>query len=406
MVKENAKLYTCISFVVIFLGSMQSFYFSGIELSILTIFSMIIISTSSFFSFTLKQDLLVIWVVVLSNLLLFLFILSFIDIHSIKSAFGILISSLSSLMLITVFINRSTDLVRGIEITLQIHAAFIFAQAIWFISSGNYLDFLVNITGEEQRYISNKGIFIGGIRIPRFTGLFNEPGTYANYISALTAVLFSIQRKLTTTIYLSLASIFLTASLFGYVFVALLVIIFSLSQINSIKKFAINLILYSIFGILFLYYYLESILIRFNSDYSGLEFRSDMIELLINRDAMDIFIGAGTIADLLPDWIVVNDIGLIYYTLFSFGFAGLVFMIIIFIPIARTYNWVTIAIFGLLLLSKIKLTYPMFWYCWAILCISNIKLNTKATSTHRKHSDQKIAHSPNTQEHSNGEITP
>src|SRR5690606_32364124 len=82
--------------------------------------------------------------------------------------------------------------VKPISIVLIIHLMFWYLQFVIWLLSGNYLDFLEPITGESQRYLSLKGLTFGGSRMPRFTGLYSEPGTYSTYIFLLLVVQYKL----------------------------------------------------------------------------------------------------------------------------------------------------------------------------------------------------------------------
>lgn len=206
----------------------------------------------------------------------------------------------------------------------------------------------------------------------RFGGLFNEPGTYANYISPLIALFATLNgkaRKIHPVVALGLLSVVLTFSVFGLVF-SLFILAFVLR--NKLIFFIPILLPIAVYVV---YPYLEYRFVDFSAGGgdSGLGFRSELIkngiEFLLS-DPLFLLVGSGALqAEMKFDVDgAVNDIGLVLYLVFLSGFVAAAFFVgLLSLAVFRNVSvFCAVVIVGL---SKISIFAPFF-----ILIISLIFL--------------------------------
>lgn len=166
----------------------------------------------------------------------------------------------------------------------------------------------------------------------RPTGLFNEPGTYSTWmmliyiIYKLNLVRLGENKKQLLFDILFTLSVFLTFSIFGFIFLAIYLLS---SASNNLKKSYKYLILFSAIYIFYLY-----INARFSSNIiyardTSIDFRQMAIILYYNNlDLINIFFGLGVFNDFFLNYnIVGKDLGFLFSALTSTGLIGLILLI-------------------------------------------------------------------------------
>lgn len=101
------------------------------------------------------------------------------------------------------------EFVTSLILVLHLNAAVIIAQALLFYAFHHMVDFHKLLFGSESRFVEDY------LNIARFSGIHVEPGTYANYIACLMAILMlssEFNKKVFWTASIALVSIFLTNS--------------------------------------------------------------------------------------------------------------------------------------------------------------------------------------------------
>ncbi len=225
------------------------------------------------------------------------------------------------------------------------------------------------------------------IRIKRFTGLFNEPGTYSCIISILICSLM-VQKKLSNihwlVILVSTFTLILSASLRGILFFIIIIsfLIFferkNLLQIIRKNKLIFSLILLTFFY--FLYFYLFNYLVARFKPLFLTEYEIILRNLHYNRSNLNFYLEANLIyKDLISKDIffllfgygygnesfsynaskIYNDTGLYLYLLSR---SGILFLLIFCLFIIRkiknkAYAFMCLVIFGL---SKLSFFNPIF----------------------------------------------
>lgn len=127
----------------------------------------------------------------------------------------------------TITLLRRVPLESLVRAFLVAHLAAFFLQAIVVYTTSYTLDYLAPITGEPQRM--RGGAFalpVIGL-LPRPTGLFVEPGTYATFIAPLVALFerwYDDSNVNRWVFWLGLLSLVLSLSVFGIVFAAIILL--------------------------------------------------------------------------------------------------------------------------------------------------------------------------------------
>lgn len=132
--------------------------------------------------------------------------------------------SITALLVVpAVFKYRTEALIASLRFAVFVHSAFIFSQFAIFLFAGVYFDPLDYLGMMHQVVLSRKGISLGGIIVPRFSGLFNEPGTYSTILCALVGATFALTRRIDKLMLFSVASTFLSVSLGGMITATVLI---------------------------------------------------------------------------------------------------------------------------------------------------------------------------------------
>lgn len=198
---------------IIFLLTLQSYYFYEIHMSPFPLLSFFLLFISQQ---KIKFDKSIFF---LSTLFLSLFLLSIIigmiqklDVIYINSIFGILLGPIFLLILIH-FIKKigKTNYSKILSTVLALHLLFFFFQFFSFFIFNFKIDYLKFITGEESRFNGYGAIS----DLIRCTGLFNEPATYSYFIFSLVYIRFLCNKNLSLIDHIGLFSILLTFSFSG-----------------------------------------------------------------------------------------------------------------------------------------------------------------------------------------------
>jgi len=230
------------------------------------------------------------------------------------------------------FIQYSYASNRAIYFALSLNLFFFYLQFFCYVIFGIYIDYLEIITGEVQRAFGSTydlGFYLINFRP---TGLFNEPGTYSTWmmliyiIYKLNLVRLGENKKQLLFDILFTLSVFLTFSIFGFIFLAIYLLS---SASNNLKKSYKYLILFSAIYIFYLY-----INARFSSNIiyardTSIDFRQMAIILYYNNlDLINIFFGLGVFNDFFLNYnIVGKDLGFLFSALTSTGLIGLILLI-------------------------------------------------------------------------------
>lgn len=261
-----------------------------------------------------------------------------------------------------------------IKNVLTIHILFLVIQLFYFyFVSGEFLDYLKPFTGEAQRALGGS-YTIGGSKLIRATGLFNEPGTYSTFVFILYLMYYSLNvrykenYKLRLFDYVAIISVLSTFSIFGFVFVTLFLIHYLWTA--SLKVKLISLILFIPFILLVLEIYISK---RFalGAENAGVGFRSQILIFYIQNIEEYFF-------NFLFGYSIFLDYNKFFNVRFIFNDLGFWFTILLYIGILPFITFLIIfrknilrffILFLIIMLCKLTITTIFLWI--AITVITN-----------------------------------
>lgn len=246
------------------------------------------------------------------------------------------------------------EFVSAISLVLYVHAAVITVQALLFYAFHQMVDFHKIIFGSDSRFVEDF------LNIARFSGLQVEPGTYANYIACLMAILLLTSDFSAKTFWVSsvaLVSIFLTNSGSSIYFVPLMTVLLAFLGRKRIR--AVHVV--GLLAAMLVYLYFSGILAHlearfFERDDGSLSHRVDGINAYMAKGWEEKMVGIGFGADPCV-LCYYQDIGVTFNLLTRGG----ILVAIALLPLL----WRSIAVNGLVLstiLFLIPLNQKMFFY--------------------------------------------
>lgn len=252
-----------------------------------------------------------------------------------------------------------------IKYVLLINVTFFFLQFTIVYSTSYYIDPLLFLTGDKQRYLANFSIpIIGAIYRP--TGFFEEPSTYAAFVTCLIACKLFINNKVDIVIKLSIASIFMSLSVAAIFYGFLLSIVLFFKQKNNTFFKIISFQLLP-FIILFLSILISYRLYSLNGSASSI--RLNLIKYIYDQSLPELLFGNGMLGVVTAfseymksgnlwkiDVAALNDNGLWLFIIIKIGMVGLLsFMLIMKNKLLNdNFNFL---IFIILLLTKLSFIY-------------------------------------------------
>lgn len=278
---------------------------------------------------------------------------------------------------------RGINLKHVLAVVLLIHVAAVAFQVLYFLASRQYFDFLFGLTGEWQRVYGSKGLSIGIYRLPRFAGLFNEPGTYSANILPL-VFLYRLLKEKPDVIYLAgLFSVLLTMSAFGMAGVVAL-FLYEVVTLVSRRTLSVSLLLIGTAVLAAAFILLPAYESRFSgSNVGSLEIRASGLTAFASLDYLEYLAGRGPAADTrdCEDCIGLymgSGLTYIYYSgLLNYLFVFLVFPLLPYLGRMTSGKVLTfIFLVGLLSMLKIKVVYP--WLGWMLAMGAFITLGNRS----------------------------
>lgn len=281
--------------------------------------------------------------------------------------------------LINSYSNRII-LYKSLSFVLFVGIITLVVQGFYMYVYGQHINYLEFFMGREQRIFGTAGVK----GLYRLSGMYNEPGSYAVATYAVVATRYFLLKKIDWLAYFALASTLLTfsaqafASLFIFIF-----IVVSYSTIKIISKMTINkylmlkLLLTLVAFIAALYFSIEYVELAFDyfqARFSGksdgtVSVRANSFYYFFEQELFFILFGIGVNNDGLG--VLINDTGFWFSTWVQYGILGLALVLLPFISIAKDKYGV--ALFLLVLLSKMSLQYPIVWLLMAALYNNNYK---------------------------------
>lgn len=270
---------------------------------------------------------------------------------------------------------------RVLALVIGVHVSAIGVQLLYFLFTRQYLDFLFDLTGEWQRVYSSKGLNVGIYRLPRFAGLFNEPGTYSGAMLPLFFLYRLLRGRIDTLYAAALCSVVLTMSAFGLVGVLLCVAWEAVTQMSrrTLSISLLGIVLATVLAATVLVPAYES---RFAGDAGSLSLRAGGLAAFAALDYREFLLGRGATADTVacPECIGLymgTGVTWIYY----FGLIGFiaVFLLAPLLPyLGRPgRRGIFTFLFVVLLLSAMKIKYVYPWLGWllalgAFICMTSL----------------------------------
>jgi hypothetical protein len=248
-------------FFLVFFVSLNSYYFYSIKLPVFSLIG----AVGIFFVFAFHQKKIFLSELCFALILLAINVFSIIGTLisdqntsiNIKSNGGCLILIFLLVALLTV--SDYKEYKKFLIGLIVIHSFFFYINFIGYYFFHHYIDFLKAFTGEAQRYNLGSSFFI------RPTGLFNEPATYAEFILLCTLPLLKEKTSFSKWIvFIGLMSVFLSFSLMGLIFLAMILAYFFKKMIfkNKIWALIFLMLVYFIF-----HKYIDAIAIKLFSKF-------------------------------------------------------------------------------------------------------------------------------------------
>ncbi|WP_353327822.1 hypothetical protein [Chitiniphilus shinanonensis] len=273
------------------------------------------------------------------------------------------------------YINDKKNLVSAMRLAIIIHLAFFWAQVLFYYAGLGFLDYMEPLTGETQRAFGGS-YFVLGVPLIRATGLFNEPGTFTNFVFVLFLLYKNLEKADGTIGPLDvwvILSMLMSFSVFGLIFTALY-LVFYVFQLSP--KRALLLVMLSAPIVVGIYHiYLEP---RFFSGVvstdSGFGFRAEALSVY-GQAAMKsismVLFGVGIFTDasaFLDSELVWNDLGFLFYFVLCSGVAGLLaFVVVTIASRGREISAFHVLMIFAIFLSKISISHFLLWLCLASL---------------------------------------
>lgn len=219
-----------ITILIVFLGSLSSFYFpdfGGLRLFEFISFFLLffVVSKGSFQKVDRNLLVFFIGIICYAVISVIVSIANNVNVLYLNQFYGVIFTSFMSFYFFLKYKNQSDLLVLGVRYLIVIHTFFFLYQYVNFYFIGNYIDLIKPITGNTQRNIG--GVFSGDTSI-RASGLYGEPAAYALNIISFNFILLIKEKKLKILNLVSLVTILLSMSASGIIYLLLFVALYFL----------------------------------------------------------------------------------------------------------------------------------------------------------------------------------
>ena len=227
----------------------------------------------------------------------------------------------------------------------------------------------------------------------RLGGMYNEPGTYATFVSPLVALFALIQnatspgrRRDDFLLLGSIVSLVLTFSIFAWVFCAIIVgVVVAKSPRKIVAVVPLLPVAIWLATPYVIYRFFDS---AGNGSDGGLSFRKeiwDNIVIFVTESPVNMMFGIGMLTDQVPFTFygAINDVGLIPYSLLFGGLAGTSILVFLIAKSGWRLGISGIATCGILLTSKISIFAPMFWLLLALSAHTGLMLERERVRTQK-----------------------
>ena len=232
-------------------------------------------------------------------------------------------------------------------------------MAVW-VSLDYYIDYVAFLSDDYSVFSSSKGLFLLDRRIPRFTGLFNEPATYSTWLFVIVSLNYFVRPRVSWLLSFSLLSIILSMSLFGFIIVAVMMLITFFTK-TSLSLFVRAFPIYFVVALALM----ELIYERVASKWFELDYRLAAIENITEPTVLLFGRISGQSCGMDVSVSLVTS-------LICNGGMHYILMFLLVLHFSRVFKSpLTLVFVSVLLISKIKITYPLFWiFLTLVLVIS------------------------------------
>lgn len=274
---------------------------------------------------------------------------------------------LSMPMIYSIVLKRRQEMIFCLSAMILLHVSVLLFQAFYWSVTKEYFDILKLLSGVDSGSVGKKSVVLGGYVVPRFSGMFNEPGTYSVIIMSLVMAYYFGRDQVDKVVGLGVLSVLMTMSMFGVVLVGC----FFLSML-VVKRRNINSLRVLIFGALVLtgFYFVGGVAavterLASHSDYGGVDFRVGMIQHFL-ADGNSLLVGVSI--EAIPDGFVPNDAGLWFAFWYFFGLPGLLCFVAVALFSYYKSRRLDVAILVIaIFLTKIKFSNPILWFLIALV---------------------------------------
>lgn len=287
----------------------------------------------------------------------------------IKTAFGMLFSAATLIIVGAGFRDRKSVLLNALTLCLSLHLAAFGVQVLYWMIRGEVLDLTGALGFEPASWSSTlKSLVVAGVRIPRFTGLLNEPGTYSAVMIGLTTAHYGLRRSLSPVSLLALMSVVATASLGGSILVVVLLVVVGLDRMLRRGRTApgtgamiASLAIGSALAM--------AALFRKRSAIGDAEsaYHAGMVKWITAYENLSL---TGLNSGDLPHRFIINDIGVWADVLVRWGVIGLAGLALY---LGLVVGGVQALLMAPLMLTKLKLTYPLLFLAIATVRLGPVK---------------------------------
>lgn len=369
-----------INFIWFFLMTLDSFYFYQISMPLFSVTSsllalILLIFNKINFSSNYKTPLLILVYILFISLITSIFNSHLFYIQ--RLPFVILLIPVI-IYSVYMFNEKKILMLSILKYTLIIHILFFSIQLLYFYGTGLFIDYIYPITGESQRALGGS-YTLGGVKLIRATGLFNEPGTYSTFMFCIFLVYKNLKKRIYNIDKIQLLdvifiiTIMMTFSVFGLIFTFIYAIVY-LTKVNFSNKIIIMLAI-----IPFAYIsYVNYLTPRFTeNDTKSFSFREEGIMLYMQYSSEDLFhlllghSGFININELFGVVIAWDDIGLWFAILVNYGLISFILFIIITIKRFKYFYLLII----ITLLSKMSFTTIFLWFIISYIYSYNVNFN-------------------------------
>lgn len=266
--------------------------------------------------------------------------------YQLEAAYKIYFVTCIGLFIVPFVINHDHKvLLKVIRWVLVAHAMVWVLQALLHYGAGFQLDFVAMFyeTGSRNNYF--------GSSIVRFSGLYEEPGTYGNVVGLLAVLYFYLCRRFDGCLLLVVLTLAASLSVYAYVYISLIALGFLLSLKLSFRTLLALLVI----GGLIVSFVAFMLLDRFSAGDGGILVKLQPVLFWLGQDIERQVWGVGLLG---------NDCGCLIADstlLFHLLFVGGVPFVIAFVVLVRPKRVMHLPLFFGLLVTKLSYWEPVLW---------------------------------------------